>query len=119
MPQPSKRFGPADPAPAPPPPPVRPTRNQCQSIAPASGARCELPQWHPGGHAARSGELTSKWATGRRSVPVPSLREHIELAHRHIQDAQTIAYDPDGPASLLTRLRLNRVQGVLIRMLVR
>lgn len=42
----------------------------------------------------------------------------VSKAHRAVQDAQRIAYEPDSKVSLRTRLALNKAQNILIKLLV-
>ena len=55
--------------------------------------------------------------TGPRVIRTRNLRPALNEAHEAVQRAQQLAYDPMRRARLRTRLRLNRAQGSLIRIL--
>lgn len=47
----------------------------------------------------------------------PSIRDHLLAAYDHIEKARSIAYDRARREPLYTRLRLNQMQTLLIKML--
>lgn len=49
-------------------------------------------------------------------TPDLSIKEHIEIAHAHIQRALDLAY-ADEPQSLRTRINIGRAQSLLISLL--